>query len=280
LVSLPFNYPLFSIGVSDTLAVFFLSIGLTFYSSENKLKFIISLSCIAFASISRQTFAVFFIVPIIDIIIKKQVLKIFVLILFCLPLIYLVIKWKGIVPPNQQFITASAINLGNFITHFIYVIALIIITSPKYFFEQVLSIKMIKYYIPTSLTLSIIFLNYDLVKINNRFSEIFIPLMGPLISNLLLITTALISIILTFKILFRDVISINVLLYKKIALFLFLFTPLFITHSYSSKYLAIVSPIWIALLFPVLRQKFISIQIVLFLIYFFAGKSIIENYYF
>jgi hypothetical protein len=86
--------------------------------------------------------------------------------------------------------------------------------------------------------------------------------------------------ILTFKLLFSEEISLNVLLYKKIALFLFLFTPLFITHQYSSKYLAIVSPIWIALLFPVLRQKFISIQIVLFLIYFFAGKSIIENYYF
>lgn len=192
LLSIPFNYPLFSIGVSDTLALFFLSIGLTLYTSENRLKFIISLSCFAFASISRQTFAVFYIVPFIDIIEKKHFVKIFILFLFCMPLIYLVMKWKGIVPPNQQFITASKINLGNLITHFIYVIVLIIITLPKYIVEQFLSIKMIKYYIPISFIVSIIFLNFGLLQINNRFSEVLIPIFGSLISNLFLNTMGLI----------------------------------------------------------------------------------------
>ena len=280
LLSLPFNYPLISIGVSDTLAVFFLSLGLAIYSSYNKLKFIISLICLASASVSRQTLAVFYIVPFVDVLLKKEMLKTFIVILFSTPLIFLIIKWKGIVPPDVHIVTtANTINLGNLTTHFIYVLALIIITSPKYFLEQFISIKMVKYYIPISLIISIIFLNFGLLQINNRFSEILIPIIGSLISNLFLNTIGLISMILTFKLLFRKEISLNVLFYKKIALFLFLFTPLFITHSYSSKYLAIVSPIWIALLFPVLRQKFISLQIVLFIICFFVGKSIIENYY-
>jgi hypothetical protein len=123
LLSIPFNYVFMTIGISDTLAMFFGSLSVRFFqqSKDNKHFFIGCLFALL-AALCRQTLLVLYVLPLISIYNNRdlRIQRIMIVILSSLPLLFLFWQWGGLMPIDQRHTGSGGYSIKNFVTHIKY----------------------------------------------------------------------------------------------------------------------------------------------------------------
>ena len=116
--SIPFIYPIFGIGLTESTSLFFISLSIfSFFRKKNTINYLILIIysiALSLALIGRQTFLA--LVPFLILYIlfsnfssKKKVIFCLSTIVAITPLCFLIYFWKGITPPDQSFVSGGTI---------------------------------------------------------------------------------------------------------------------------------------------------------------------------
>jgi hypothetical protein len=115
--SVPFIYPIFMLGLTEAISVFFFAFAFYFFSGfikTNKLYLLLLFSLFfSLSLLGRQTFLIIFPAFLLIILLKFKGFARFkylaITFLSLVPLFFFILLWKGLVPPEQKFVSGGSI---------------------------------------------------------------------------------------------------------------------------------------------------------------------------